>query len=86
MTQSGSSLENDSNDPFAEAAKQIAEILSGAGVASCEMKLTMNDATGTTMTSTLFIDSEDLDEDRAPDQSGLDGVFALFNADGISEQ
>jgi hypothetical protein len=86
MTQSGSSLENEPDDPFARAARQIAEILSGTGVASCEMKLTMNDATGTTMTSTLFIDSDDLDEDRAPDQSGLDGVFALFTAEGTSEQ
>jgi hypothetical protein len=86
MNQSGSSLENEPDDPFARAARQIAEILSGTGVASCEMTLTMNDTTGTTLSSTLIIDSEDLDEDRAPDQLGLGGVFALFTADGTSEQ
>lgn len=86
MNQSGSSLENEPDDPFARAARQIAEILSGTGVASCEMTFTMNDTTGTTLSSTLIIDSEDLDEDRAPDQSGLGGVFALFTADGTSEK
>lgn len=89
MTQDGSSPENEPHDPFALVAQQILEILSATGVTSCEMTLTMNDTAGEALTSTLTVEADEiapLDEDRAPDQAGLGGVFALFAADDGSQQ
>ena len=85
MKPNGSSPENEP-DPFAQAAKEIAKILSASGVISCEMTLTMNDMAGATLTSTLTIESAAMDEDRAPDQTGLDGVFVLFATDDETTQ
>lgn len=72
MNQNGYSLENDPDDPIFGADKQPQEV---PPEASCET-LTEDDAEAT-LDSSLSIKTEVLDEDRAPDQLDLGGVFFL---------